>query len=187
METLTALPESFPAGTTVKYTRSLPDYPATDGWQLKLLLAGASLLSVDAEASGADHSITISATASGPLTPGSYVYAEEVTKDGETYRAGSGRVSIEPDLGRVLAGQLQSPNERLLAAITAMIEARMGAGTGIPKDAESYQIDGIAVTKVPLERLLSARTALSYSVAREKRPGGLGRQYRMTFTGARNE
>lgn len=37
---LTALPARFDAGTTVKYTRTLADYPAGAGWALTLRLSG---------------------------------------------------------------------------------------------------------------------------------------------------
>ncbi len=188
METLTALPASFPSGTTVKYTKTVSDYPASNGWQLKLLLAGAELLSVDAAPSGSDFAVTISATESARLSAGTYQYAEEVSKDGERYRIGSGTVLVEPNLTTALAGELQSADERLLKAVVAVIESRMGTASGsIPKDIEAYSIDGIAVTKVPLERLMAMRTQLATAVARAKRGGGIGRQYRMSFTGARNE
>ena len=121
------------------------------------------------------------------LTAGTYYFAEKVEKAGEVLRVGSGRVTVEPNLATALAGDLQSPNERMLKAVNAVIEARLGTSTGVPKDVEAYSIDGIAVTKIPLERLMILRTQLSTTVARERRGGGIGRLYRYTFTGARNE
>lgn len=187
METLTALPDTFAAGTTVKYTRTVADYPATDGWTFTLEIAGEKLLSVEAAASGGDYAVTISATDSATLTAGTYYFAEKVEKAGEVLRVGSGRVTVEPNLATALAGDLQSQNERMLKAVNAVIESRLGTSTGVPKDVEAYSIDGIAVTKIPLERLQILRTQLSTAVARERRGGGIGRQYRYAFTGARNE
>ncbi len=187
METLTALPETIADGTTVAYTKTVADYPATDGWTLTLEIAGEKLLSVEADANGGDYDVTISAEQSATLTAGTYYFAEKVEKAGEVHRVGSGRVTVEPNLATALAGDLQSPNERMLKALNAVIESRLGTSTGVPKDVESYAIDGIAVTKIPLERLMTLRTQLSTTVARERRGGGIGRQYRYTFTGARNE
>lgn len=188
MSDLTELPESLAAGTTVKYTRSLPDYPASAGWTLTLALAGAGVLSVNAAPSGDNHAMTLTAEQTAGLPAGTYRWAEQVEKSGEVYRVASGRVIVEPNLQAALAGEQQSGNEKLLAAVEAMIAKRMGTSEGaLPKDIESYAIDGIAVTKVPLEQLLKLRTVLSYAVARERRGGGFGRQHRITFTGAANE
>ena len=121
METLTALPETIAAGTTVAYTKTVADYPATDGWTLTLEIAGEKLLSVEADANGGDYDVTISAEQSATLTAGTYYFAEKVEKAGEVHRVGSGRVTVEPNLATALAGDLQSPNERMLKALNAVI------------------------------------------------------------------
>lgn len=187
MDTLTAMPESFAAGTTVKYTRTLSDYAANDGWTLTLQLAGVNVLTATAAPDGADHAVTLAAADTKNLTAGSYLWAEVVTNGTDTYRVAQGRVTVEPNLGVALAGEHQSANERMLKAITAVIESRLGTGGAVPKDVEAYSIDGITVTKIPLEQLMRYRTQYATAVAREKRGGGLGRNYRMAFTGARNE
>ena len=58
---LSALPESFAAGTTVKYRKRFSDYPARAGWTLKLHLASASVLAKTAAADGDDFVVTIAA------------------------------------------------------------------------------------------------------------------------------
>ena len=68
---LSALPESFAAGTTVNYRKRFSDYPASAGWTLKLHLAGASVMAKTAAADGDDFVVTIAAyrarNPSGPL------------------------------------------------------------------------------------------------------------------------
>jgi hypothetical protein len=187
MATFTELPDSFAAGTTVKYVRSLSDYPASGGWQLRLTLAGAATLTVTGAASGADHAMAITAQQSAALPAGIYQWAEDALKSGEVYRVAGGTVTVEPNLAAAQPGDLQSQDEKLLAAVTAVINVRMGVGTGLPKDIEAYQVDGVMVTKVPLVELRKLQSALSHSVARAKRGGAFGRQHRVTFTGTRNE
>jgi len=187
MATLTALPDSFPAGTTVKYTRTVSDYPASGGWTLKLMLAGPATLSVTAAASGADHVVTVTAAQSAALAAGVYRWAEEVSKDAEVYRVADGTVTVNPNMNTAQPGDLQSQDEKLLAAVNAMIAVRTGASGSAPKDIEAYSIDGVTITKVPLEQLYRLRTSLGIAVARAKRGGGFGRQHRVAFTGASQE
>lgn len=65
---LTALPDSFDAGTTVKYTRSHASYPASGGWALALKLSGGAFLSVAGVPSGDAFVITIPATATATVS-----------------------------------------------------------------------------------------------------------------------
>jgi len=181
MATLTALPDSFTAGTTVQVLLTVPDYPASSGWTVKLMLAGANLLTVTASASGADHLLTIAAAASANLAAGAYRYAIQASKAGEVYDVSSGTVQIEPNLATALAGQHQSKNERLLELVEALLEGR------VIKDVEAYGIDAMTVSKIPTEKLWDYRASLKAAIAREKRGGGFGIQHRVAFTGAENE
>jgi hypothetical protein len=182
MTTQTCLPDSFAAGTTVKYTLSVPDCPASAGWALTLLLAGAGKLAVTASASGDAFAVTITAAQGAALAAGVYQWAHEVSKAGEVYRVGEGTVVVTPNMNTAAAGDLQSPNEKLLAAITAVLSSRYGATTGVAKDVEAYQLDGITVTKVPTSELEKARTRLAYAVSRAKNGGQPFRQHRIAFT-----
>src|SRR5512139_1557081 len=93
---LSALPESFAAGTTVKYRRRLSDYPASAGWTLKLHLAGASVLAKTATADGDDFLVTIEATdTEGDFAAGLYKWVERVSNaGGEVYEVGRGTVTV---------------------------------------------------------------------------------------------
>lgn len=188
MSVLTEMPERFAAGTTVELLLTSTDYPANDGWTLSLSLAGAGVLTVAGASSGADHAITLTAAQTADLPAGSYRWALDASKAGTVKRFASGRLAVEPNLAAAGAGDLQSTNEKILAAIEAVIASRLGTATGsLPKDIESYAIDGIAVTKIPMEQLERMRTRYAFAVAREKRGGGIGRQHRIAFTGAQNE
>lgn len=183
--TLTAMPESFAAGSTVKYTSAGGDYRATDGWGRALYLAGINVLTITGVASGADFLMTIPAASSAALASGSYHWEERASKAGEIFTVASGSVSVTPNLATAAAGALQSWEEKALVAIDAVL-----AGN-ITSDIESYQIGTSsgqrAVTKIPKKELLTIRSQLAAAVARQKHGGGIGRQHRITFTGARNE
>jgi hypothetical protein len=181
MTTPTALPDSFAAGTTVKYTRTVSDYPATAGWTLKLLLAGPSTLSVTAAASGGDFAVTITAAQSTALAAGVYRWAEEVSKAGEVYRVADGTLSVEPNMSTAAPGDLQSEDEKQLVLVNARIAEFHAKGI------VAYSVDGVTVTKTDPKDLYAERARLRLAIARAKRGGGIGRQFRVAFTGANNE
>lgn len=178
--TLTALPDTFPAGTTVKYTRSLSDYPATSGWTLKLLLAGAGTHAEDAVANGDAFDVTLTAAETAALPPGDYRWVERVEKGGEVYDVATGVVTVTPNLATATPGSLQSWEEKELAAVEAAIAAILAGGIA------AYQIAGRAVTKVDLPTLQKLRASLRTEIARQ-RGQAPGRQWKFTFTGTANE
>jgi hypothetical protein len=182
MDPLSALPEVIVAGTTVIYTRALSDYPANAGWVLTLTLAGKGRLSVTAAPSGADHVVTLAASETAALAAGSYRWDERVSKAGATYVVGGpGNVTVLPDLVTAPIGELEDPDEKLLAIVEAALAGRLSS------DMEAFQIAGRAVTKIPAKDLLQIRAQLRSAVARRRSGGKLGRQHRIAFTGAENE
>lgn len=184
MSTLRALPESFAAGTTVKYLRNVSDYPASSGWTLRLYLAGAGVANILAVASGADFLVTITAVTTAALPAGLYQCTERVTKAGETFVVGSGQVVVTPDLSAAAPGALVTSIELQLEQVSALITTRL-ANPGA--EIAAYSIAGRSVERMSLEDLQRLQSQLSYAVNRARAGGGLGRQHRATFTGAENE
>jgi len=175
---LTALPESFAAGTTVTYRRQLTDYPASAGWTLKLHLAGASILTKSAVADGDDHVITIAVgDTDSPFAAGLYKWAERVTHtDSRVYEVASGVVTVLPDIAAATAGSQQEWLERAITALKAHIEGRLPAGM------ESYQIAGRAVSKIPVKEAVDLLTSLESRLARLANPDFVTRQVLVSFT-----
>jgi len=175
---LSAIPESFAAGTTVKYRKRFSDYPASAGWTLKLHLAGASVLAKTAAADGDDFVVTIAAddTASA-FAPGLYKWVERVSKDGEVYEVASGTVTVLPNLAEATEGSEQEWVERAIAALKAHIEGRLPAGM------ESYQIAGRAVSKMPVKEAVSLLATFESRLARLKNPDFVTRPVLVSFTG----
>src|SRR6266581_4464008 len=114
---LTELPENFAAGTTVEYTKSFANYPANQSWTAVLYLAGRDVGKFTGTPTGPAFAFAIDATTSGNLRPGVYAWREIVTNAGKSYVAASGTCEIFPNIGSAVAGDLQSFEEKMLAAI----------------------------------------------------------------------
>lgn len=175
---LSALPDSFAAGTTVKYRRRLSDYPAGVGWTLTLHLAGASVLAKTAAADGDDFVVTIAAEdTAGAFTPGLYKWVERVSKDSEVYEVAAGTVTVLPNLAEATEGSEQEWVERAIAALKAHIDGRLPAGM------ESYQIAGRAVSKIPIKEAVALLATFESRLARLRSPNFVTRPVLVSFTG----
>ncbi len=176
---LSALPESFAAGTTVRYRRRFSDYPASAGWTLKLHLAGASVLAKTAVADGDDFLVTLAAAdTESSFTPGLYKWVERVSNaEGDVYEVASGIVTILPDLAEATEGSEQEWLERAIAALKSHIEGRLPAGM------ESYQIAGRVVAKMPVKEAVDLLTTLESRLARLGNPDFVTRTVLVSFTG----
>jgi hypothetical protein len=176
---LANLPDQFAAGTTVCYRRRLTDFPASDGWTLRLHLAGASVLPVTAAADGDDFVVTIAATdTDGDFVAGLYKWVERVSNvGGEVYEVGRGSVTVLPNLAEATEGSEQEWIERAIAMLRAHIEGRLPAGM------ESYQIAGRVVAKVPIKEAVSLLSSLETRLAGLQNPGFVTRPVLVSFTG----
>ena len=91
------------AGDTFSALRSWPDYPASDGWTLKLRLvprdvtSGAVAIDLTAAAEGDDHRFTGTAATTAGWKAGAYGWAEWAERSGEKYTTGTGLATISPD------------------------------------------------------------------------------------------
>jgi len=182
VSTLNALPCAFAAGTTVQYTRSISEYRANDGWQLKLYLAGAQTLNVTASASGPDFIVTMTAAQTATLTTaGQYRWTERVTKGALAYDVATGTVEVTPNLATATPGSLQAMSEKLLAAVEAVLAGK------ITDDASQYVIAGRSITLMSRQELLALHNKLQWDVARLRGKGKATRTRRLSFTGSGNE
>lgn len=165
-ETLYNLPSSFRAGTTVSYTRTLSDYPASAGWVLNLYLNSlTSATSAQAAASGDSHVVTLSATATGALAAGDYTWGETVTLSGVVYEVASGTVRVLPKLASAAAGSIQTENEKLLAEVETALHALA------VNPYQAYSIGIRSYTFQDLDKLKKWRGELVAKVHAERNPG----------------
>jgi len=164
MGELTALPPTFAAGTTVRYRRSHADYPASAGWALTLWLNGAtSIAHVDAGTDGDVFTLELTATATAALAPGSYHWAELVTKDGKTYDPAKGKVAVTVNFATATAGGALSWARRELAIIQKIKEGRIDA------DVEAYQIGERTWTNIPMAMVWAREAYLNRLIDAEER------------------
>lgn len=261
-----SVPLHFAAGTTVKFTRSLPDFAPSDGWGYTLYLNGLTQKFNKAAAAQdtATFLVELEPADTAGLNPGPYRYAERLTNPGtslvltgvavgvggtaiysyasysgpppyvgmpvaitgfanggnnvangqisalnggpsgtftiansgavnETHAgAGAGPalvyditgdelvINIEPSAASSPAGTFQTFEEKTLAAIEAVITARMNGGSP-SADIEAYHIAGRAVTKISPTELLRLRGTYRALVWRQQHPGKLSKPRKVEF------
>lgn len=175
---LTALPDSFSAGTTVVYRKSFSDYPASAGWTLKLYLAGVKVLNKTAAADGDEFVMTLAAADTDTeLDAGLYKWVERVSNvGGEVYEVASGVVTVLANMATATAGQQQDWRERAIALLRAQIEGRLPAGM------ENYSIAGRAVGKMTIEEAAKLLSQYEAKLAAARNPGGFGRDVLVQFS-----
>lgn len=143
MDTLTAPPSSITAGDTVHWRRSLPDYPAGDGWSLVYgFVTRGGGFTVASDADGDDHDITVSADTTLSWSAGDYVWQCVAEIDGERYTVDSGVMRVLPSILAAAwnggwAGDTQA--RRILAALRDAYENYVANGSG---HVSQYEIAG---------------------------------------------
>ncbi len=154
-------PAVLNAGDTLRWTRSMADYPASAGWVLSYVLINAALkISITGSASGNDHSILVPAAISAGYAPGVYDWRARVTRAGEVYTVGEGRLTIKASFS-ASTFDARSAARRTLDAIEATIEGRAGSAV------LEYEIAGRRMKYIPVSELLQLRDRYRAEVVRE--------------------
>jgi hypothetical protein len=137
----TAEPAFVVAGDTVKWTRSLADYPASDGWVLKYrLINAAGNVDIVSTASGADHLVNVAASTTDNWAPGTYAWAAYVERSGERYTVDSGTIVVRPDLAAQAAGfEARSNARQILEQLETAFKDYVVNGQGL---VQRYTIGG---------------------------------------------
>lgn len=153
--TPTREPATIQAGDTLEWDKSLPDYPADDGWTLtyRLTSATAQLAAFAASADGADHAVSVSAATTATWATGTYELRGQVSKASEKFTVHVSDVKILADLmaDNVGGNDQRSHARKTLTLIETAIEA-LGAGTN-----QSFSIDGESYTRKSLPELMAVR------------------------------
>lgn len=157
------MPHEVAAGTTLKYSRLYTNFPPSDGWTLKLFLRGKSIQDVTATVVDGRHEFNCTVD----LEAGSYIWVERAYRDEEVHQLARGRLQVTPDVESAGEGDLQSWAEQAYEVVVAKLQNRL------TKDQESFQINGVAVTRIPTETLLRLRRDLEARIHAE-RTGRIG-------------
>jgi hypothetical protein len=179
-------PSQFVAGDTVQWTKSLADFVPSDGWTLKYRFTNPI---VGAEIAAANVACTpnaagywdVSVSAANSLVAaGVWRLIGWVSNvAGERHVIFDEEMTILADATTVSPTGLLTPNERILIAIAARLEGRVTA------DQEQVQINGTAITRIPIEKLSALRGIYEGKVWREQNQTRSYPVHKMRFTRAR--
>ncbi|HFH4653102.1 hypothetical protein [Pseudomonas aeruginosa] len=155
-------PTQLHAGDSVAWSRDVPAFPASDGWVLRYVLSGPARYELEAIA-GVPYRVEVAASVSAGWAPGVYRWvALAVRGEGERQTVATGLLEISPNLETADPVDARSHAARMLALIEAALEKR------IPKDQQSYEIDGMRLDRIPIERLEALRMKYRREIQREK-------------------
>lgn len=155
------------AGTTLKFTVTSSDYPASDGWVLSYRLtprAAGMAYTFTATASGDDHLVNVARATTAGWAPGTYTVTAWVDKGAERYDVPSefGQVVISPDPTTLAAGtDTRSAAEIALASVQALLQGKASSGT------LEYSINGRQLKSYSMAELLRLESKLKGDVNRE--------------------
>lgn len=122
-QTPTTEPTSLQAGDTIRWQRLLPDYPASEGWELSYrLINAATRIDIVATADGDAHQVTISAATSAAYAAGSYTATAQVTRSTDRHTVWQGGITIKPDWAAATTGaDARTPAQRALDDLRAAL------------------------------------------------------------------
>ena len=164
----TTEPASINAGDTVKWLKTLTDYPASAGWLLAyVLINAAGKVTFSASVQGDDHLVNVGAATSTAWQAGAYDYRAQVSKNGEVYTVGCGRIVINAAFGSATL-DARSQARQALEAIEATLTGRASSATA------EYEIAGRKMKFIPFPELLALRDRLRQDVAREDAAAAAG-------------
>lgn len=164
-------PKTLHAGDSLAWSRAERAYPPAEGWVLRYVLQGPQVFEILAHGSGDTHQVEVEAATTAGWTPGRYRWAAYVTgPNAERYTIDHGDLVIKPDWLTAEPTDVRSHARRMLDLVEAALEKR------IPKDQQSYEIDGQRLDRIPVERLLELRSQYRRELLREEgRLSPLGR------------
>jgi hypothetical protein len=176
---LDAVPKNLVAGDTWRWLRSFSDYPAPT-WTVTYYFENSTkAFSVDATASGADHSVTIAAATSAQYPPGRYRWAARAASGGvaETIEGEFGWLEVAPNPAASGTRDHRSWARRTLDALEATLEGKATS------DQLAMSINGRSISRIPLPELLEWRNKLRGEVRTEEggNDAGLGRNIKVRF------
>lgn len=155
-------PTTLHAGDSVSWERFEPGYPASAGWSLRYVFTGPERHQVEA-ISGAPYRVELSAGTTATWAPGLYRWVALAVSSGDgRVTLGQGRLEVSPNLEAADPLDARTHAERMLDLVEAALEKR------IPKDQQSYEIDGQRLDRIPIERLNALRLQYRREIQRAR-------------------
>lgn len=153
-------PTKLYAGDSATWSRDVPGRPASAGWGLRYVFSGPAVHTVNASP-GAPFLVELSADETAAWSPGLYRWVARVSRGDQRLTVASGLLEVAPNLETAEPFDPRSHARRMLELIEAALEKR------IPKDQQSYEIDGQRLDRIPIERLDALRTKYRREVQRQ--------------------
>lgn len=164
---------SIAAGTTLKATVSLTDYPASAGWVLhyRLALRSGSGTPIDivGTASGDGHQVTVAHGTTANWPAGTYTVNAWVDNGTDRFSVSSesGQIIVTPNPATLAAGVDQRSAAVInLAAVQALLGGKAASGM------ERYAINGRELRSYPLADLIKLEAKLKAEVNAELASAG---------------
>lgn len=166
--TPTTEPITLLAGDTAKWLKTVPDYPATEGWVLSYtLVSAANRINFAATTSGTDYLVNVAAATTAAWAPGTYEWRAQVSLAVQVFTVASGSITVQPSFGGAVDGR--SHARKALANIEAYLENSANL------TAASYEIAGRKLQRISLPDLLTLRDKYRGEVIREDAAANVAR------------
>lgn len=151
-------PTQIVAGDSAIWTKSLAQFPATEGWTLSYNLLrpdGKNFYTFAATTAtnGIDYSINVLPAVTQPWVPGLYNIQGKVSKAGppiESHTVWTGQITIAPGLSAA-AGDTRSHAKKVLDNLKAVMESRA------TDDILDSVVEGTVIRRLPIEQLMLLR------------------------------
>lgn len=161
----TSEPSVIVAGQTLKWEKSLSEYPASDGWTLTYEFRGAGSFTVTATTSsdGADYDIEVAKATTDSYPAGDYWWDAYVDDGTERWKVASGRAQVVEDLADVNAPH---DGRSFAAQMVDALEATMLGKAS--QDQMSMKVGDRELGRMSWQQLLQARAQFRAELAQEK-------------------
>lgn len=161
---LASLPSSLTAGDSVDVRLSLSQYPASQGWALRVDIAGPGAVTPwQSEADGDAHLFALASTATTAYVAGEYAYQLCAVNADRRVTLERGALRVLPNLAAITGTyDGRSKARQVLDAIDARL---LGRAT---QDQMSLSVAGRTIQRTSLPDLLALRDAMKKQVAKEE-------------------
>lgn len=161
-------PAEVSAGDRLQWTKTLADFPPSEGWTLTYYLRANvpnGQIDLAAATSGTGYAVDVSPDTTAGYTPATYSWQAFVSKTGSRHQVGSGTLKVNPNFTEITEpydGRSQA--RRILDAIDLVIEGRASS------DVQRYvmQAVGRSVDKMTIADLLKFRDYWLTEVKKEE-------------------
>lgn len=156
------LPKQIRAGDSLKFTDSVPNYPAPT-WTLIYTIATEDLIiNISSSASGEDHEFAELPAVTTRWQAGKYRYQATISDGTDRFTVGSGTVEIQADFATSGQGELRHV-EKTIKAIEALLENKATV------DQQNYSIAGRSLARYTIPELLAWRDKYKAELKRLER------------------